>query len=62
MGVRLFSVRRMPLRGGNWNNGANAGLGSLNLNNARSNVNSNIGFRPALPLRQKRALTGACVY
>lgn len=39
---------RLPIRGGNWNNGSNAGLGALNLNNARSNANSNIGFRPAL--------------
>lgn len=39
---------RLPIRGGNWNNGSNAGLFALNLNNARSNVNSNIGFRPAL--------------
>lgn len=36
----------MPIRGGNWNNGANAGLFALNLNNPRSNVNTNIGFRP----------------
>ena len=36
---------RMPKRGGNWNNGANAGLGALNLNNERSNSNTNIGFR-----------------
>jgi hypothetical protein len=39
---------RLPLRGGNWNNGSNVGLGSLNLNNERSNSNSNIGFFPAL--------------
>lgn len=32
-------------RGGNWNNGANAGPLSVNLNNAPSNSNSNIGFR-----------------
>jgi len=32
-------------RGGNWNNGANAGALSVNLNNAPSNTNSNIGFR-----------------
>ncbi len=32
-------------RGGNWNNGANAGLFCANLNNAPSNVNNNIGFR-----------------
>jgi len=42
----------MPIRGGNWNNGANAGLFALNLNNPRSNSNSNIGFRPALLYRQ----------
>ncbi|GAB6276227.1 MAG: hypothetical protein SAMD01599839_07670 [Rectinema sp.] len=39
---------RFPLRGGNWNNGANAGLAYLNLNNRRANSNNNIGFRPAL--------------
>lgn len=40
---------RLPIRGGNWNNGANAGAFSVNLNNPRSNANGNIGFRPALP-------------
>jgi formylglycine-generating enzyme required for sulfatase activity len=35
------------IRGGNWNNGANAGLFALNLNNAPSNTNTNIGFRCA---------------
>ncbi len=35
------------IRGGNWNNGANAGAFTLNLNNAPSNVNTNIGFRCA---------------
>ncbi len=38
---------RMPIRGGNWNNGASAGVWALNANNARSNANTNIGFRPA---------------
>lgn len=33
------------LRGGNWNNTSNAGVFYLNLNNARSNANNNIGFR-----------------
>ena len=33
------------LRGGNWNNGANAGAFALNLNNGPSNWNWNIGFR-----------------
>lgn len=42
----------MPIRGGNWNNDSNAGLGALNLNYERSNVNSNLGFRPALACRQ----------
>jgi len=39
---------RFPLRGGSWNNGSNAGLGALNLNNARSYSDTSIGFRPAL--------------
>ena len=51
---------RFPLRGGNWNNGSNAGLGALNLNNARSNANSNIGFRPALDYARSSTLKGGC--
>jgi len=39
---------RLPIAGGNWNNGGNAGLAALNCNNERSNTNNNIGFRPAL--------------
>jgi len=35
------------IRGGNWNNASNAGLFALNLNNAPSNTNNNIGFRCA---------------
>lgn len=31
--------------GGNWNNGSNAGVWALNLNNVRSNSNNNYGFR-----------------
>lgn len=38
--------------GGNWNNGANAGVFNLNGNNGRSNSNGNIGFRSALPPSQ----------
>jgi len=34
-------------RGGNWNNTSNAGVFTLNLNNAPSHVNTNIGFRCA---------------
>lgn len=40
-GLRAFQ------RGGNWNNGSNAGVFTLNLNNAPSNTNTNIGFRVA---------------
>jgi hypothetical protein len=50
---------RLPFRGGNWNNGANAGVFALNLTNPRSNVNTNIGFRSALvPQVSSRAPTG----
>ncbi len=35
------------LRGGNWNNDTNAGVETLNLNNAPGNTNNNIGFRCA---------------
>lgn len=38
---------RLPLRGGNWSNGANAGVFDLNLQAPRSNSDSNIGFRSA---------------
>lgn len=46
---------RVPVRGGNWNNAAIAGAFALNANNARTNANANIGARPALEMRQKRA-------
>lgn len=41
--------RRCAIRGGNWNNGANAGVFNLNFNNPRSYSNGNVGGRPALP-------------
>ena len=44
------------MNGGDWNNGANAGLGALNLNNPASNANWNIGARPA---NEKLARRGA---
>lgn len=44
----LMYYTRLPNRGGNWNNGGNAGLFNLNLNNPRSNSNWNIGGRSAL--------------
>jgi hypothetical protein len=41
------------ISGGNWNNGSNAGVWALNLNNVRGNSNNNIGLRadsePGLP-------------
>lgn len=49
---------RLPIRGGNWNNGSGAGVFALNLNNARSNSNTNIGFRPASGDRQKVVAQG----
>jgi hypothetical protein len=33
------------IRGGNWDNGANAGVFAFNANNGPSNWNNNIGFR-----------------
>lgn len=42
-------LKRLPICGGNWNNTSNAGVFYVNLNNTRSNSNSNIGFRSALP-------------
>jgi hypothetical protein len=44
--VRLFNC------GGNWNNGANAGVFYANGNNSRANTNTNLGFRSALPPSQ----------
>lgn len=38
---------RCLIRGGDWNNGANAGVFSSNLYNARSNFNVNVGGRSA---------------
>jgi len=35
------------IRGGNWNNGSNDGVETLNLNNMPVNTNNNIGFRCA---------------
>jgi hypothetical protein len=39
-------LQALPIRGGNWNNAASAGVFTLNCNNARSNANNNIGARP----------------
>ena len=40
-------IKRLPYRGGNWNNGANAGLAAVNLNNSRVNTNTNIDIDTA---------------
>jgi RNA-directed DNA polymerase len=55
MGNKPLNLPRLPFRGGNWNNTTNAGLPALNLNNPRSNSNSNIGFRAALTLQPEGA-------
>jgi hypothetical protein len=44
----------LPHVGGNWNNGANAGVFSVNLNNNATNTNNNIGAR-AVRLRHNHA-------
>lgn len=41
---------RLPLRGGNWDSGASAGLAGLDLGNRRSYVSYSIGLRPAFIL------------
>jgi hypothetical protein len=39
-------LKALPIRSGNWNNAATAGVFTLNCNNARTNANNNIGARP----------------
>ncbi|MCK7542963.1 reverse transcriptase/maturase family protein [Marinobacter bryozoorum] len=51
-------VKWLPIRGGNRNNGGNAGLGALNLNNVRTNSNTNIGFRPRSQISDGQKLPG----
>ena len=34
-----------PIVSANWNNGSNAGVWALNLNNVRGNANNNVGGR-----------------
>ncbi|HFI6225944.1 TPA: SUMF1/EgtB/PvdO family nonheme iron enzyme [Escherichia coli] len=38
---------RLPVRGGDWNGGSNAGLAALNCYSSRVNAHSNVGFRLA---------------
>lgn len=50
------------MRGGSYNgNVASAGVFALNLNNARSYIGANVGFRAALPPRQMPQPYGAAV-
>jgi hypothetical protein len=47
-GAERCNADRLPaagLRGGNWNNGSQAGAFSMNLNHGPSNWNTNIGSR-----------------
>lgn len=44
---------RVFLRGGNWNNGSNAGAFALNLNWSGTTSNNNVGFRCARYLPHK---------
>lgn len=53
---RAKSDKRGFIRGGNWNNGTNAGAFTLNLNNTPTNTNTNIGFRVARSLRSTAVL------
>jgi len=54
-------MERLSYAGGNWNNGANAGVFALNGNNPRSNSNTNIGFRAAfLSFARRRTPMGGC--
>lgn len=48
-----------PIGGGNWNNGSLAGAWALNLNNARSNSNNNVGCRAdSIPHRPQLGQSG----
>jgi hypothetical protein len=38
---------RLPICGGSWYNGANAGVFSVHLGTPRSNADGNVGFRSA---------------
>ena len=45
MGKKGKRLNMCPIAGGNWNNAANAGAFGLNLNNTRSNSNTNVAGR-----------------
>ena len=37
-----------PIAGGNWDNGSNAGVWAMNMNNDRTNSNHNVGSRAVI--------------
>jgi len=45
-----------PISGSNWNNGSNAGVFALNLNNDSGNSNTNVGFRDSVHTRLNSGL------
>lgn len=51
-------MNRFPIRGGNSNNAGDAGPSALNVNNPRSNANSNIVSRSALDIARFETPTG----
>ena len=53
-----------PIAGGNWNNGSNAGVWTLNVNNSRANSNNNVGSRAVIwsNSRQSPGLKGPEAY
>jgi hypothetical protein len=50
------------IRGGNWNNGTNSGLFTMNLNNDPTNANTNIGFRCVFRPSRLNDLTVSEIY
>jgi len=58
VGQGYVKMTRGFIRGGNWNNGTNAGAFALNLNNTPTDTNTNIGFRVARSLRLVLGLPG----
>lgn len=47
-----------PIVSANWNNGSNAGVWALNLNNVRTNANNNVGGRADSVLPRTRQRDG----
>lgn len=56
-GKNRYRGLAVPIRGSSFNNTSNGGVAALNLNNARSNVNSNVSFRSAFPLQPEVTFT-----